>query len=655
MAAGELPDRLAGGRLPAHLPARRGRDRRGLPGRGGGHGRARGAQGARPGASARRALPAPAAHASRASRQASSTPTSCPSSTSARRSAALYLAMRYVEGSDLRALLAAEGPLDAERALRLLEQVASALDEAHEHGLVHRDVKPANILVDGEDHAYLGDFGLAKHASSASSLTREQAFVGTIAYVSPEQIRGDELDGRADVYSLGCVLYECLAGAPPFDRDSELAVVYAHLNERPPRPTDVRAGSPRRLRRRRPHGHGEGAGRPLRELHRTRRHGPQGARRRANQAAAAGCRGGAGRLVAGGAVAAVALLAGGGGGSSPKPVGPRLATGGSGVSLLDPRRERVAGFVSLPERPADLTFDGRSAWALSGERSGSRRLTWPGASRSAASACRSRRAGWPRAPAGCSSPRRAARGWSGSMPRTRKASGSWQVETQGDQTSDPTGIAVGAGSVWVARGPEVVRVDAGSGRVQHRFPLPVTATLLAFADGALWAAAARTASWRRSIPTADRIAARVTLHGWISALAVAGGSVWATVTPDDIAFRLNEDDASVDQTVPAGGGPASLAVAPGRSGPRDPAAARSHASTPAPAPARSSRSPASPISPASTTGCSGRCRTRRRRHSERRRDPSCGCRSRMRACSSIPPTGPSRTPASSCTAAASSS
>ena len=128
--------------------------------------------------------------------------------------AALYLAMRYVEGSDLRALLAAEGPLDAERALRLLDQVASALDEAHEHGLVHRDVKPANILVDHEGHAYLGDFGLAKHATSASSLTRDQAFVGTIAYVSPEQIRGDELDGRADVYSLGCVLYECLAGAP---------------------------------------------------------------------------------------------------------------------------------------------------------------------------------------------------------------------------------------------------------------------------------------------------------------------------------------------------------------------------------------------------------------------------------------------------------
>ena len=88
---------------------------------------------------------------------------------------------------------------------------------------------------DQPEHVYLGDFGLAKHASSVSSLTGEHAFVGTIAYVSPEQIKGEQIDGRADVYSLGCVLHECLAGAPPFDRESELAVVYAHLNERPPR------------------------------------------------------------------------------------------------------------------------------------------------------------------------------------------------------------------------------------------------------------------------------------------------------------------------------------------------------------------------------------------------------------------------------------
>src|SRR4051794_8979369 len=158
----------------------------------------------------------------------------------------LYLAMRHIEGSDLRALLARDGALDPTRALDLLSQIADALDDAHARGLVHRDVKPANILVDGE-RAYLADFGLAKHASSASSLTGERSFVGTIAYVSPEQVKGEKVDGRADVYSLGCVLHEALTGAPPFDRESELAVVYAHLNELPPRASDVRPGLPDQL------------------------------------------------------------------------------------------------------------------------------------------------------------------------------------------------------------------------------------------------------------------------------------------------------------------------------------------------------------------------------------------------------------------------
>jgi len=160
---------------------------------------------------------------------------------------ALYLAMAYVEGSDLREVLRREGRLEAERAVALVEQVAGALDAAHTAGLVHRDVKPGNILVtsgaDGEQ-AYVCDFGLARHVSSVSSLTGERGFVGTIDYVPPEQIEGGTIDGRADLYSLGCVLYECLAGARPFDRESELSVVFAHLNEPPPRLSDLRPELP---------------------------------------------------------------------------------------------------------------------------------------------------------------------------------------------------------------------------------------------------------------------------------------------------------------------------------------------------------------------------------------------------------------------------
>jgi tRNA A-37 threonylcarbamoyl transferase component Bud32 len=159
----------------------------------------------------------------------------------------LYLAMARVEGSDLRELLRREGRLEPERALDLLGQVAEALDVAHGSGLVHRDVKPGNILVTGEpgsEHAYLCDFGLARHVSSVRSLTGDRGFVGTIDYVPPEQIEGGHIDGRADVYSLGSVLYECLAGARPFDRESELSVVFAHLNEPPPQITDVRPDLP---------------------------------------------------------------------------------------------------------------------------------------------------------------------------------------------------------------------------------------------------------------------------------------------------------------------------------------------------------------------------------------------------------------------------
>jgi predicted Ser/Thr protein kinase len=159
----------------------------------------------------------------------------------------LYLVMEYVDGTDLRALLRQEGAFAPDRAVRLVEQVAEALDAAHAAGLVHRDVKPGNILVtstDGVEEARICDFGLARHVSSVSSLTGERGFVGTIDYVPPEQIAGEKIDARADVYALGCVLFECLTGERPFPRDSELSVVFAHLNEPPPRVSDARPGLP---------------------------------------------------------------------------------------------------------------------------------------------------------------------------------------------------------------------------------------------------------------------------------------------------------------------------------------------------------------------------------------------------------------------------
>ena len=150
----------------------------------------------------------------------------------------LFLAMRYVEGTDLRTRLRDEGALDPPEVVSLFEQVAHALDAAHAKGLVHRDVKPSNVLLDPDGHAYLADFGLTRRLSESGAQFTDGRSLGTPAYLAPEQIEGQPIDGRADVYSLGCMLYECLTGTGPFSRGSRLAMVWAHLEEEPPKATE---------------------------------------------------------------------------------------------------------------------------------------------------------------------------------------------------------------------------------------------------------------------------------------------------------------------------------------------------------------------------------------------------------------------------------
>ncbi|MFL5894935.1 MAG: protein kinase domain-containing protein [Thermoleophilaceae bacterium] len=145
----------------------------------------------------------------------------------------LYLAMKFIEGTDLAHLLERETQLAPERTLALLQQLADALDAAHGHGLIHRDVKPANALLE-EDRLYLTDFGLTRRVDSTRPLTATGRAVGTAAYLAPEQIRGEPLDRRVDVYALGCVLYQCLAGSPPYLRDTDMLIMWAHVGAEPP-------------------------------------------------------------------------------------------------------------------------------------------------------------------------------------------------------------------------------------------------------------------------------------------------------------------------------------------------------------------------------------------------------------------------------------
>ena len=165
-------------------------------------------------------------------------------------SGVLFIAMRYVRGGDVRSLVSRFGPLPPGRVAEITSQVASALDAAHGRGLVHRDVKPANMLLDASsgsgrpDHIYLSDFGLSKGSLQASGLTGTGTFLGTLDYISPEQIEGKPVDGRADEYALACAAFELLTGVPPFKRDEAMAVMYAQLSEPPPPVTSRRPDLP---------------------------------------------------------------------------------------------------------------------------------------------------------------------------------------------------------------------------------------------------------------------------------------------------------------------------------------------------------------------------------------------------------------------------
>jgi serine/threonine protein kinase len=155
----------------------------------------------------------------------------------------LFMVSKLIDGLSLQQALAVDGPLSLPGAARVIEQIASALDGAHALGLLHRDVKPGNILLEGsaeDGTAYLTDFGLSKHVESTSGLTRAGTWVGTIDYAAPEQLQGLECDHRVDVYALGCVLYETLTGEVPFPHERDVRKMIAHISEPPPAVSEAR-------------------------------------------------------------------------------------------------------------------------------------------------------------------------------------------------------------------------------------------------------------------------------------------------------------------------------------------------------------------------------------------------------------------------------
>jgi hypothetical protein len=502
----------------------------------------------------------------------------------------LYIAMRYVVGSDLKALLRDEGALAPERALALVAQVASALDAAHERGLVHRDVKPSNVLLTGrpdDEHCYLADFGLSTSTSDRSVADARQ-IVGTIDYVAPEQIRGLEVDGRADVYSLACLLYECLVGDVPFRRASDVAVIYAHLEEPLPKATERAPTLPgaldavlQRGTAKLPDERWETCA-DLVEAARSALGGevaPLRVRRRTRGRAIAAA-------LIGVVAVAVALAA--------------LMRGGSGTALarsdtlvrIDPGRDEPVEGLAVGARPTAVTVCAGSIWVTSrtgavfqvdpksltrhevrvdgtpsdvadvgdlaavvsgppeqvtmidaqfGQASGDVEI--PDA-RASGTAVTFGRDVWVANPSG--------RSLALLGPPYTSISGSVPLG------GSPRLVATGEGAVWAVGGRTLWRVDARTLRVAARTRLPFVPSAIAAGSGAVWLADASGDAVVRIDPGSGRQTGRIEVGDAPTAVAVGRDAVWVANRADGTVSRVDPRRKAVEKTITVGAKPIDL-------------------------------------------------------------------------------------------------
>ena len=511
----------------------------------------------------------------------------------------LYIAMRYIEGSDLRDLLAREGRLSTERALAIGAEVADALDAAHQRGLVHRDVKPSNVLLDERGHAYLGDFGLTKSVGDPRGLTSPGEMIGTVAYVAPEQIRGDDIDGRADVYSLSCVLYECLTGEVPF-RGSDLATVYAHLEEPPPLVTDGRDELPQAIDAvvakglvKTPAGRYPSCGELIEAARRAL--GADGLPTRRS------------RLPAVLAAALLLALAAGlsayfatRGGESAGPVGelvrvdpasgnvgatvavgsdPRAVAAGSGrvwiasfddgtLWQVDPAA-REARKIPAVGRPRDVVVYRGAAYvasdgpglltgnlsrydALSGDRLGAlEQLIVCGVSAGGAGLWI---AGCPNAQQVSVTPFAVAR------TVVLPFQGPLTAANYREELID---LAVGEGGVWVlgdAADRRLWLIDPGRGRIAATIQLPFIPAAVAVGEGAVWVTAELDDVVARIDPANGHIVRAIPVGRGAAGVAAGGGSVWVANSLDGTVSRINPRTNAVSATIHVGGRPLAVAV-----------------------------------------------------------------------------------------------
>jgi len=468
----------------------------------------------------------------------------------------LFIAMRYVDSPDLRSLSKLGLPLDW--TARIVDQVARALDAAHARGLVHRDVKPANVLVsvtESDPHSYLTDFGLSKQLGPSDGATRSGAFVGTIDYVAPEQVRGEMVDARADVYSLACLLYECLVGRVPYPRDSHMAKMWAHVNEEPP--SSLAPGTPHgnvwktvieRGMAKEPAERYPSAG----DLGRAALAALEGKRPPPHRA----------RLVARGAAAPAQIPGVTAAEASEAP------TAGSGVTYRTPHAVSPAPEKRRP-RVGRRRVMFAAALGLALVSAGAGFLAIEGDDRSVVE----RLVGDP-IPVG-TTPTALAVGegavWVANLngesisrvdPRSRRV--------RGEPISvgrEPYGVAVGEGSVWSAnfRDDTVSRIDPRSGGVMNK-PIRVgrRPADVAVGFGAVWTANYEGASVTRIDAARGKPVKTIRVGDGPTDVAIGEGAVWAVNVEGDSLSRINPtSNEVVGAPIPVGDSPESVAVGAG--------------------------------------------------------------------------------------------
>jgi YVTN family beta-propeller protein len=423
----------------------------------------------------------------------------------------LYMAMRFVDGGDLAALLRRERRLDAARAVALVGQVAGALDAAHARGLIHRDVKPSNVLISTDDegeHAFLVDFGVTQDTATEERLTATGQLVGTLDYLAPERIRGEAVDGRADLYALGCVLFQCITGELPFARGNDAAALYAHLEEQTPRPSELRPELPTAL--------DDVVAKALAKAAADRwqsgaelRAAAQAAMTRAPPHRARTAR----RAFVAGAAAAALVLAGALAFRARDD--PHLAAiDGDAVGVIDPDGGEIsAPLYRVGRDPGALAVGGGLVWSSS-----QRDDVVSGIDRAAGQVVK--------------------------IP----------------VRDDPAGMAFAAGSLWVAnrQGRTLSQIDPRRNALVQEIPVGNGPSAVAAGFGALWVASSVDRKLFRVDLQRARKTAEVDLGTNAGAVATGAGAVWAASEENGSVYRIEPRPAVVSKTIRVGNGPVAV-------------------------------------------------------------------------------------------------